>query len=426
MKKVLVPKRLHIQSISWKNSDGGVQKRYQAHIWQPTLKKYARFVLKDDSGGHIESEMAAIDKAISLYADYKKNVDEGHDISVRRKSVPFLLDEFIKFKKRQVGRKLTDRRVVVLEHLMKSFVRHWEETGKREIDDYTKNVYELSFMDWRVQQPRQGNRWKSTDKPYTNRFLNNELRAHKQFINFLVQRGFATHRIELEDLKTERVNNPFPEKNYPKLQSVIRKDIEHGYNVRTRWSAVNYYYVILLMNRLGIRVAEAKNFMWEDIQKDGDDTRVRFWGKDKERRIKIPPSVADQIENMRVAKQKLGASWDWNEDDYPYVFGQWKDATKNTHWDNKLRTRWMRESGVDPSEFQYVSFRHKFITDALNEGVNSLEIALFCGTSQRMIEQTYGHLVADKVYDLVFKNVPDDVEKGKGKLPVFIDRMSGG
>ena len=58
-------------------------------------------------------------------------------------------------------------------------------------------------------------------------------------------------------------------------------------------------------------------------------------------------------------------------------------------------------------DYQLVSFRHAFITRKLNEGVNSLEIAKFCGTSVGMIERTYAGLVSKDIYKMVFGNIPE-------------------
>ena len=81
----------------------------------------------------------------------------------------------------------------------------------------------------------------------------------------------------------------------------------------------------------------------------------------------------------------------------------------------------MKESGVQNYEdFQYVCFRHKFITDALRNGVHSLQVAKYTGTSQLMIEKTYEGLIPKDVFDLVFKEVPDSALAAKQTMPKFL------
>ena len=69
----------------------------------------------------------------------------------------------------------------------------------------------------------------------------------------------------------------------------------------------------------------------------------------------------------------------------------------------------MKDASVEtPEDWELVCFRHKFITDALNNGVHSLAVANYTGTSQQMIEKTYSGLVAGDIYNLVFKNASND------------------
>lgn len=41
------------------------------------------------------------------------------------------------------------------------------------------------------------------------------------------------------------------------------------------------------------------------------------------------------------------------------------------------------------------TLRHSFITEAISQGLTTLDVARLCGTSVLMIEKHYGHLVAD-------------------------------
>jgi integrase len=41
------------------------------------------------------------------------------------------------------------------------------------------------------------------------------------------------------------------------------------------------------------------------------------------------------------------------------------------------------------------TLRHSFVTQAITDGMTTLDVARLCGTSVGMIEKHYGHLVAD-------------------------------
>jgi len=71
----------------------------------------------------------------------------------------------------------------------------------------------------------------------------------------------------------------------------------------------------------------------------------------------------------------------------------------------------------DPTEWEFVCFRHLFITNALNGGTDSLFVAKYCGTSQAMIEKTYSNMVRKDVFELVFKSRPTESLEKKGGIP---------
>ena len=49
------------------------------------------------------------------------------------------------------------------------------------------------------------------------------------------------------------------------------------------------------------------------------------------------------------------------------------------------------------------TLRHSFITDAINQGMNTLAVARLVGTSLRMIDRHYGHLASDAVREQLAK-----------------------
>lgn len=416
--------RLSVYERSWETKNRGTQTSFVCSIWQPKIKKKARITLKSRTLNDAKIE------AVEIYNKHSQQIDEGVDVAVRRKRLPYFITEFMEFQQgRAVRGQITEHRARCIGSYLKSFERFWEAKGCLPLDDL-QPFYERDFIQWRNSNTREKLRWKgdNVNRPLANRTINGEIVTHKMFVRWCVQRGYATKLLECEELLLEKANQPFPERNYKKLTTIAQRDIQNSRSKRHQWSAQNYYHIILLMNRIGCRVVEIKNLQWSHITQVKDGTQLYLWGKKgrdriKERWIIIPPRVAEYLERLREYKRVAGEEWGWNEDDYPYIFSRWQKATRQVYFDTEIRRRWMKEAGIkDPTAFEYVSFRHKFITDALKQGVHSLPLAEYCGTSSKQIEQTYAGFIFKDVYNLVFKNVPDDAMSAKNVLPKFLSK----
>lgn len=73
----------------------------------------------------------------------------------------------------------------------------------------------------------------------------------------------------------------------------------------------------------------------------------------------------------------------------------------------------------NPTDFTFVCFRHKFVTDKLPPGNHPLHIADYVGTSQLMIERTYKSLVPKETFERVFDGSNMDSYK-KERMPKFM------
>ena len=58
-------------------------------------------------------------------------------------------------------------------------------------------------------------------------------------------------------------------------------------------------------------------------------------------------------------------------------------------------------------KYQLGSFRHQFISHRLKKGRHALHIAFYCGTSVKMIEQTYGSITPPNLFEQVFSVAPE-------------------
>ena len=118
-------------------------------------------------------------------------------------------------------------------------------------------------------------------------------------------------------------------------------------------------------------------------QFDARTGSVRFDGKTGSRTVPLSPAAIDLFK--RLAKGKLPAANLLTRDDgKPWLHSHWhrlvRDATKKA----KL-----------PNGVVLYTLRHSWITEALLAGMATLDVARLTGTSLKMIEEHYGHLVAE-------------------------------
>lgn len=110
---------------------------------------------------------------------------------------------------------------------------------------------------------------------------------------------------------------------------------------------------------------------------------MTFSGKTGSRTV--PLSNAALAVFKRVAKGKLPTAPLFTRDD--------GKAWAHSDWDELVRAA--AEAAKLPKGTCLYTLRHSFITQAITDGMTTLDVARLCGTSVGMIEKHYGHLVAD-------------------------------
>jgi integrase len=406
----IIPRKLALIQRFRETADGRISSVYRARIWQPEIKRYAHLNLA------ARDEFDAREKAIERYSSLLNDIKNGRDVGFKHRNLQYYIDEFLKLQtQRGADGQITVKRVRVIEHHLASLIRFYEEEKKPKLDELTR-LYENKWQDWRSKQ-----KVKLTGKTLSARFRNNELNSHKMFFRWAERNRHLSRLPTIEGLKVKRTNEPFPTEFYQKLLRVSRENIQDATNFRIGWELMNYRYVILLMSGIGCRVAECKNLQWKDIDRRKTGIYLYLHGKDKERTIQIPERVYGHL--MDLHKWKVSKVPNYTAEDYPHIFNTYKSPKASNHFAGGVRRRWMKEAGVpNPNDYELVCFRHRFITDALNGGAHSLTIANYCGTSQKMIENTYSGLVATQVYDLVFKNSPDDA-LSRNETPKWLENL---
>ena len=410
MKSHEIFKGLRVKERSWVNQDGTVQHRFRAYIYQPQIKRRTEVTLQATSLDLAKRE------ATEVWSKHQIDIANGKDISERRKNLLFFIRKFLDYQTTRASLgEITPKRTEVAEYCLKSLIDFWSANKKLDLDSLTK-IYDQRFVSWRSKQTA-----RLTNRPITPRTINSEMQVHRQFITWCIQNDYCSRRIEARNLNPKKTNYPFPNEKYKALLQVARKDIEGTQNIKWQWSKVNYYYLILLMNGIGCRVVETKNMKWKDIEERKDGYRLYIHGKNKERTIYLPPRIYKYLMKLKTFKREKGKLFGWNETKHQYIFSAYNSIKPAKQFDAELRRTWIELSGVDNArDYEWVCFRHKFITNALNNNVHSLYVAKYTGTSQLMIEKTYQNLISKDVYDLVFKDAPDGAMEGRDSMPKFL------
>ncbi|HEX7080054.1 MAG TPA: tyrosine-type recombinase/integrase [Gammaproteobacteria bacterium] len=118
-------------------------------------------------------------------------------------------------------------------------------------------------------------------------------------------------------------------------------------------------------------------------QFDARTSTATFRGKTGTRAVPLSPAAVALFE--RLAKGKLPSAYLLTQDDgRPWGHSDWDELIREAATKAKL-----------PKGVVLYTLRHSWITEALRAGMPTLDVARLTGTSLAMIEQHYGHLVAE-------------------------------
>ena len=109
---------------------------------------------------------------------------------------------------------------------------------------------------------------------------------------------------------------------------------------------------------------------------------ITLMGKVGTRSIPLPAPALKLFTSL--AKAKLpGARLFMRDDGRPWAHSDWDELVREA----------AQLAGLPEGVCLY-TLRHSFITQAITDGLTTLDVARLCGTSVGMIEKHYGHLVA--------------------------------
>jgi integrase len=118
-------------------------------------------------------------------------------------------------------------------------------------------------------------------------------------------------------------------------------------------------------------------------QFDSRTATVTFQGKTGARTVPVSPAATALF--SRLTKEKLPAAPVFTKDDGK----EWA----HSDWDGLVRAA-VKAANLQKGVVLY-TLRHSFITEALRGGMATLDVARLTGTSLPMIQEHYGHLVAE-------------------------------
>lgn len=124
---------------------------------------------------------------------------------------------------------------------------------------------------------------------------------------------------------------------------------------------------------------------------DARTRRLTVSGKTGTRTIPLAPAAIELFQ--RLSRDKLPTAYLFVRDDgKPWGHSDWDELVKKA----------AMAAGLPPNTCLY-TLRHSFITQALLDGVSTLEVSKIVGTSLPMIEKHYGHLVFDRAAERLAK-----------------------
>lgn len=126
-------------------------------------------------------------------------------------------------------------------------------------------------------------------------------------------------------------------------------------------------------------------------QFDARTTSMTFTGKTGSRTVPLSPDAVALFK--RLAKDKLPAGRLLVRDDgKPWAHSDWDELVRDV----------AKAASLPAGTCLYV-LRHSFVTEALTNGLSTLDVARLVGTSVMMIEKHYGHLVASAARERLAK-----------------------
>jgi integrase len=238
--------------------------------------------------------------------------------------------------------------------------------------------------------------------------IRTELSIFRSIMAYAARKKYITDSQVFKDkLPLDKVRREeFTPEEYRKLHTFARGWIKQARKAVQQWYRTVTYNFILIMCNTGMRPPEAKNLRWRDVAIREDTQGRKFVvlhvrGKNKFRQLVAAGSVADYLERVRAISKAT------QPDDFVFTTSNGKPA-KTLY--TSLITQLLTDSGLLRSSSGSLRstycFRHTYATFRLSEGVDVYFLATQMGTSVKMIEDHYGHIVPVKNAERILQGLP--------------------
>ncbi len=277
---------------------------------------------------------------------------------------------------------------------------------KKSVDQIgTKEIQE--FIQWRIKNPVFNERNKRKVSEPSPETIRHELSSLKRFFDWMKVNRHIKHEVELKPPPLSKNRRPhFTKEEWNRITRNMREWVKDERHTRSRTMLTQY---MLLLVNTGIRVGEARDLKWADI-----DRQVRtFNGTEVEDIILSVGGKTDRrdvVAKSADVKEYLKRIWDLRCKEYAELHEGEKDADKGPPlsepvfadkngkaiksfkkgYEGFIQHLGLQKDANGKTRTIY-SLRHTYATLRLSHGVDVYKLAQNMGTSVEMIERHYGH-----------------------------------
>ena len=387
---------------------------------RPTSDKFQLYI-KTDSEGVIRQSTKTSD--LNLALELARN--RWYEIQARQQSGKRVkkekkLFEFIEEYLEQESKRISDipkKGITAESFRVKKNQLRWlrEFFGHRnpKLDNINRQSL-YNYGTWRQKE--------SSAPPKTNHTINAEISTIKGFFTYLYTNEWIDQVPPIKTLKNES-----PEeirRDYLTLSewkrtipTLVAWKKEKGITPRQTYNRNVIYCAIMVMVNSGLRIGELRKLKWSDIERNPQLNEVdglvhhlisvRAMTTKTGKPRKVNSSTVKWFNDLRVLSsiKKDGRHFPFipvpNRDDYVFCKeGKGNLPLGQGTWDRlwkEIKERVVEAGGtwIEEKNISWYSFRHSYISFAVQRGVNHLKLSRNCGTGLKYIENFYYHHEAE-------------------------------
>ena len=296
--------------------------------------------------------------------------------------------------------------------------KYHQDTIKRHLSPYfasrladfseITNADVSDYIDWRRAK---GGRGDGELKPQT---LNRENVVLRQLIKFAVTKGYVA-KDDAPDVEHFRASNNrrknFTRDEIDTLINMAKARVDETENAATKERRKLLRDWIVVLVNTGLRPGEAIALRWSDVFLDLDEPYLHIrQGKSKPRDVVPLDAAVDCLKDIKTRQKSLLTKAKKNLTNEHFIFSLSDRDSKylipvrsfKTSFNNLLEACSLFDSAPELRRSPY-SLRHSYATMRIEDGTNIYVLKDQMGTSIKMIEQHYGHVITREQRDELTK-----------------------